>query len=99
MARRVQVDLDSAGMAELLNSAGVRAHLADLADVALASAVGLAPVETGAYRDGLGRESATTDRAVERVVASAGHSLVVEARTGTLARALAATGLPVEGLT
>ena len=63
---RVQVDLISDGMAQLLKDDGVRAHVAGLADQVLARAEASAPVRTGAYRASLQRESVTTDRAVER---------------------------------
>lgn len=90
---RPRVELDSAGVFGLLQDAGIRAHLADLADKVCAEAVATAPVLTGGYRDGIRRDSATTDRAVERVIATAPHAHLVEARTGNLASALSAVGL------
>lgn len=90
MAAKVQ--LKSAGMRELLNSAGVRADLTRRAGSVLARAEASAPVETGQYRDGLHIVQATTDRAVTRVASSAPHAWAVEARTGNLARALDAAG-------
>lgn len=87
-----QVVMDSAGAKVLLNDPGVRAFLAAQADRVFAAAVASAPVESGNYRDGIRRVSATTDRAVERVVATAPHSHLVEARTGNLARAMSAAG-------
>lgn len=53
----------------------------------LERAVASAPVLTGEYRDSLRLES---DEDGVRVVAASGHSLLVEARHNTLARALAA---------
>ena len=85
---KLQVELISDGMAELLREDGVRAFVAAQADQALDRALASAPVRTGAYKAGIRRESVTTDRAVERVVATAPHSMAVEAMTGTLARAL-----------
>lgn len=85
---RLQVELISDGMAQLLLDDGVRAFVAAQADQAFARAVASAPVRTGDYKAGLRRESVTTDRAVERVVATARHSMAVEAMTGNLARAL-----------
>jgi len=79
-------------VAALLKSAEIRAELTSHADRVVAAAKASAPVATGEYRDSIHRESATTDRAVERVVASAPHARVVEARTGNLARALNAAG-------
>lgn len=84
----VKVTLSSAGVRELLNDPGVRAAVAAAADQVAQRAITNAPVQTGAYRDSIHRESITTDRAVERVVANAPHALLVEARTGNLARAL-----------
>jgi hypothetical protein len=91
MARDKTV-LNRRGVDELLNAADVRADLANRADAVEAEAKRIAPVDTGEYRDSIHRESATTDRAVERVVASAPHAGLVEARTGVLVRALNAAG-------
>lgn len=88
MASRVK--LNSAGVKALLVDPGVRAELAKRADRVEAAAIAGAPVDTGAYRDSIHRVSATTDRAVERVAAGTDHGLVVEAKTGNLARALGA---------
>lgn len=51
-----------------------------------------APVDTGAYRDGITVWSDVTDRAVTRVGSTAPHARLVEANTGNLARALDAAG-------
>lgn len=91
MARPV-VKMSSAGVRDLLQSAGVRAELRRHAVRVAAQARATAPVESGEHRDSITVESATTDRAVERVVAKAPHSHLVEARTGNLARALGAAG-------
>lgn len=87
-----RVELSSAGVRALLTDPGVRAELARHAAAVESAAKSAAPVDTGEYRNSIHRESVTTDRAVERVVASAPHARVVEARTGTLARALNAAG-------
>lgn len=89
---RADVQLNSAGMAELLNSDGVRAELTGRAESVLGAARSGAPVVTGAYRDSLHIEQHATDRAAVRVVAGSDHGLEVEARTGNLARALDAAG-------
>jgi hypothetical protein len=47
-----------------------------------------APVKTGAYRDSLKVETVHTDRMVKRVSSDVDYALIVEARTGTLARSL-----------
>ena len=80
--------LNRAGVGELLKSAGVRAVLATKAEAVLASAKASAPVDSGAYRDGLHIEHDTTDRAVERVVGGTDHDMIVEANTGNLAKSL-----------
>lgn len=84
--------LNHAGMAALLKSGEVRAFVTTRAERVLAAAKASAPVDTGAYRDGLHLEEATTDRAVARVVGGSDHDLIVEADHGTLARALDAAG-------
>lgn len=88
MARGIRVDLNHRGMGELLNDDGVRAELTSRMERALAAAKRSAPVATGAYRDGLHIEQATTDRAVVRVAGSTDHDWIVEANTGNLARCL-----------
>lgn len=89
---RAEVTLSSSGVRALLNDPGVRAAVAAEADRVFAAAVASAPVESGAYQASIHRESVTTDRAVERVVADAPHAHLVEARTGNLARALGVAG-------
>lgn len=86
MATRVK--MNSAGVKEVLNSSGTRALLTSKAGPVLSAAQSGAPVDTGEYRDSLGIVQDTTDRAVVRVVSTAPHGLIVEARTGNLARAL-----------
>lgn len=89
---KAKVELRSTGVRALLNDSGVRAFLAGKADAVAAAARSSAPVDSGEYQASIHRVSATTDRAVERVVASAPHALGVEARTGNLARAMNAAG-------
>jgi hypothetical protein len=85
---RAKVKLNSGAMEALLKSGQVREPLAVIADRWAAAARASAPVASGAYRDGIGRDSTTTDRAVERVVAHDKDSAVIEARTGNLKRAM-----------
>lgn len=87
-----KVKLNRAGMRALLNDDGVRAELTRRMGPVEAAAKASAAVESGAHRDSIHIEQATTDRAVVRVVADSDHSLVVEAKTGNLARALDAAG-------
>lgn len=80
--------LTSRGVLALLKSTEVRTVLEPYAQRVASAARASAPVDTGEYRDSIITVSATTDRAVERVVTTAPHGMVVEARTGNLARAL-----------
>lgn len=85
----IKVTLNHAGTAELLKSAEVGDALRERAEKVLAEAKANAPVETGAYRDGLHVEMIEhPTRIVARVSGSSDHDWVVEARTGNLARAL-----------
>lgn len=89
---RTKVKLNHAGMRDLLRDPGVRAELTRRAELVLQEATANAPVDTGAYRDGLQIIQDTTDRAVVRIAGTAPHSHLVEAKTGNLARALDAAG-------
>lgn len=91
MAKRgsVQVNFNQKYFDEIMKSAGVervtRATAEKVRDVARATA----PVKTGAYRDGIVvRRQQTTYRTVHRVVGRDPKTLLVEAKTGNLARAL-----------
>ncbi|MGL5910669.1 MAG: HK97 gp10 family phage protein [Phycicoccus sp.] len=90
MATRVQ--LVSAGMAEMLNSAGVAAAMMSRAQRVRDVAQGLAPVDTGTYRQSIVAYAARTDRAVARVTATVYYAPAVEADHGVLQRALDAAG-------
>ena len=75
----------------MLRSAGIDSLCRSKAEQALAVARAAAPVDTGAYRDGLAvepRESA--HRRAWLVVGHDPKTLLVEAYTGNLARALKA---------
>lgn len=89
---RPKVKMDNRGARELLNSDGVRALLVQRAEAVAARARATAPVESGAYRDGITVQTVTTDRVVARVGSTAPHAHLVEARTGNLARALGQEG-------
>lgn len=91
MAVRVKIDYGRP-FEEILNSGGVRDLVTERAERALSAARASAPVASGAYRESLRVEQATTDRAVARVVADVDYAMVVEAKTGNLARALDAAG-------
>ncbi len=81
--------LNSAGMDELLKSAGVEALVEGIAQEKAARAKASAPVDSGDYRDSI---EVWTEVHPTRVVAHYGstapHAAVVEARTGNIARSL-----------
>lgn len=78
---------------EVLNSAGVQRLCRSKAEQALAIARASAPVDTGAYRDALAVEvKRSAHRTVYRVVGHDRKTLLVEAKTGNLVRALKAVG-------
>lgn len=89
---RTRVTLNHGGMSALLRSAGVRADMMARAERVAAAARSTAPVQTGAYQASIRVESATTDRAVGRVVADVPYALVVEFGTRNLGAALDAGG-------
>lgn len=73
----------------VMRSAGVRAIAKKAAQTALAKAQASAPVDTGAYRAGLHlEEHSAAYRYSERVVGSDPKTLLIESKTGNLARAL-----------
>jgi len=81
-------------MAALLSSAGVQAELQRRARTVEAIARKIAPVSTGAYRDGITSQvEQHRDRVVVKIGSTDRKSPVVEARTGTMARALRAAGV------
>jgi hypothetical protein len=89
---KTRVTLESRGVLAALSSPGVRAELERIAQRVESAAIASAPVQTGNYKDSIHIESDDSDRARVRVVASAPHAHLVEARTGNLARALGSVG-------
>lgn len=88
---RDDVRLSSRGIELLLASDQVRPPLRAAAEQIAARARASAPVDTGAYRDGIGVESGHSridGRAVEMVVSRDRKTPIVEAKTGNLKRAL-----------
>ena len=85
---KARVTLIHSAIAELLKSDGVRSVLTGPADRVAEAARASAWVGKGSYRDSIHRESVTTDRAVELVVADDWKAWFIESRTGNLARAL-----------
>lgn len=90
MASRIR--LNSRGMDELLNSDSVRADMLRRAERVAAVARDTAPVDSDAYKASIHAETATTDRAVGRVVADVDYALALEFHTRNLGRALDAAG-------
>lgn len=85
---RKGVKLNHAGIGELLKSEEVRIYITRVAMDVWARAQATAPVDSGAYRDGLHIEQEETDRVVVRVRGNTDHDWYVEAEHGTLARAM-----------
>lgn len=85
---RMRFELIDSGMRELLNSAGVRSVLTGPAQNVLSACQSNPPYESGEYAAAFKLVSDSTDRAVERVINTAPHAMLVEARTGHMARAL-----------
>lgn len=93
MGRLADIKINHAGIQSLLDGGqGVDSMLDSKAAGVAARAQSGAPVDSGAYRDSIHIETDHTDRMVKRVVADVSYSLVVEAKTGNLARALDAAG-------
>lgn len=89
----VRIELNRAGIREILKSPEVAAELHRRAERVAAAARASAPVESGAYLAGIEVvDEVHKDRVVSRVYAKAPHSHLVEANTGNLARSLDAAG-------
>lgn len=74
---------------EILNSDDVVGIVTNIANQVESVAKANAPVDTGAYRDSIHVVvKRRGKRTVAAVVASSSHSMLVESRTGNLARAL-----------
>jgi hypothetical protein len=89
-----KVVLNSAGMAKLLSSAGVQADLQRRARTVEGIARQIAPIDTGAYHDGITSwVEQHKDRVVVKIGSTDRKSPIVEASTGTMVRALRAAGV------
>lgn len=84
------VDFNPEYFNELSRSHGVRALVDSVTARVAAAARSSAPVVTGEYRRGIRATGKLQRRYVGLVIASAPHSLLVESKYGTLARALRA---------
>lgn len=92
---RAKVELNRAGVLEVLTAPGVLAELVRRGEAVAATARATAPVRTGDYRDHITVQpgvSPVDGRARVIVGSTARHAPLVEARTGNLARALNAGG-------
>lgn len=88
-AGQTTVDFNNSFFDEMLNSAGVRALTRGAAEKALNIARANAPVDTGAYRDGLQVEAVQhAHRTTYRVVGTAAKTMLIESQTGNLVKAL-----------
>ena len=88
-ARQTTVDFNNSFFDEMLNSAGVRALTRGAAEKALNIARANAPVDTGAYRDGLQVEAVQhAHRTTYRVVGTDAKTMLIESQTGNLVKAL-----------
>lgn len=85
------VDFNESFFDDILQSSEVEALCESKAKQALAIAKAKAPFKTGDYRNGLAIEvGRSAHRKVFRVVGHSRHTLLVEAKTGNLARAIKA---------
>lgn len=88
-AGQTTVDFNNSFFGEMLNSAGVRALTRGAAEKALNIARANAPVDTGAYRDGLQVEAVQhAHRTTYRVVGTDAKTMLIESQTGNLVKAL-----------
>lgn len=88
-AGQTTVDFNNSFFDEMLNSAGVRALTRGAAEKALNIARANAPVDTGAYRDGLQVEAVQhAHRTTYRVVGTDAKTMLIESQTGNLVKVL-----------
>lgn len=88
-AGQTTVDFNNSFFDEMLNSAGVRALTRGAAEKALNIARANAPVDTGAYRDGLQVEAVQhAHRTTYRVVGTDAKTMLIESQTGNFVKAL-----------
>ena len=87
----VRVEFNERFFDGILQSAGVKALTKAAAEKALAQAKASAPMDTGDYRDGLKvEEVAREHRTTYMVVGHDRKTMLIESKTGNLARALKA---------
>ena len=88
---QVKVHFNDSFFDQMLNSADVRALTRGAAEKALGVAKANAPVDTGAYRDGLQVKTVQhAHRTTYMVVGTDAKTMLVESKTGNLRKALKA---------
>lgn len=88
---QIKVHFNDSFFDQMLNSAGVRALTRGAAEKALGVAKANAPVDTGAYRDGLQVEAVRrAHRTTFMVVGTDAKTMLVESKTGNLRKTLKA---------
>lgn len=88
-AGQTTVDFNNSFFDEMLNSVGVRALARGAAEKALNIARANAPVDTGAYRDGLQVEAVQhAHRTTYMVIGTDAKTMLIESQTGNLVKAL-----------
>lgn len=88
---QIKVHFNDSFFDQMLNSAGVRALTRGAAEKALGVAKANAPVDTGAYRDGLEVKAVQrAHRTTYMVVGTDANTMLVESRTGNLRKTLKA---------
>jgi hypothetical protein len=86
------VEFNDAFFDHLGRSAGVTALVVEGAERVAAAARASAPEKTGAYKASIGVKLKYQDRAVALVVATDPKTMLIEAKTGNLARAVKKAG-------
>jgi hypothetical protein len=86
------VQFNNAFFDELGRSAGVQALTLEAAERVAAAARSGAPVKTGAYKASIGVKLKYQSRAVALVIATDPKTMLIEAKTGNLARAVKKAG-------
>lgn len=88
---QVSVKFNDVFFDQIMNSAGMRAMTRGAAEKALGVAKANAPIDTGAYRDGLEVKAVQhAHRTTYMVVGTDAKTMLVESKTGNLRKALKA---------
>lgn len=92
MSKSTTVDFNERYFASVLRTPPVEALVKERAQAVLATAQATAPVDTGAYKRGLHLEKHSSQyRDAWRVEGSDEKTMIIEAKTGNLARAVKRT--------